>query len=133
MDKGVLISPYTLTLNTQNCSKDYKRSIYIPYHILDLVQQKKTKYSMEQPYMLPFLYCQYHACRCPGDLRSQRISRRGIDQISQNILALASEELTMTFICWSLSFFVDKNQYMYITPYIIWCLSDKNKTCISHL
>ena len=34
---------------------------------------------MEQPYMLPILYCQYHACWCPGDLSRQGISRHGID------------------------------------------------------
>ena len=48
---------------------------------------------MEQPYILPILYCQYHVCWCPGDLRSQGISRHGINQISWNITSLASEEL----------------------------------------
>ena len=48
---------------------------------------------MKQPYMLPILYYQYHACWWPGDLRSHGISRLGIDQISQKILSLASEEL----------------------------------------
>ena len=59
------------------------------YHILELVQQKKTKFTMEQPYMLPVLYCQYHAC-----WSRQGISRHGIDQISRNNPSLASEELT---------------------------------------
>ena len=48
---------------------------------------------MEQPYILAILYCQWYACWCPGDLRSQGNSRHGIDQISQNIPSLASEEL----------------------------------------
>ena len=50
---------------------------------------------MEEPYILPILYCQYHACWYPGDLRSQGISRHGIDQISQNIASLAPEELSI--------------------------------------
>ena len=49
---------------------------------------------MEQTYMLPILYYQYHDCECHGDLRSQGISKSGIDQISQNIPFLSSEELT---------------------------------------
>ena len=48
---------------------------------------------MEQAYILPIQCCQYHACWCAGDLRSQGISRHGIDQISRNILSLASKEL----------------------------------------
>ena len=48
---------------------------------------------MEQPYTLPILYFQYCACWCPGDFRSQGISRNSIDQISQNIPSLASDEL----------------------------------------
>ena len=46
-----------------------------------------------QHYMLAILYCQYHACWCSGDFRSQCISRHGIDPQSQNILSPASEEL----------------------------------------
>ena len=65
------------------------------YHILDFVKQKKTKFTMEQPYKLPILYCQYHVCWCPGQLRSQSISRYGMDQISQNIPSLVSEEITL--------------------------------------
>ena len=80
-----------LTLQMLNCFEFYKICIHILYHILDSVQQKKTKFIMEQPYMLPILYCQYHACWSPGDLRSQGISRHGINQISQNVLSLASE------------------------------------------
>ena len=47
--------------------------------------------------MLHTLYCQHHACWCPSDLRSQGISRHGIDHISRNIPSVASEELK--FIC----------------------------------
>ena len=35
-------------------------------------------------------HCQYHACSCPGNFRSQGISRHSIDQISKNIPSLAS-------------------------------------------
>ena len=45
--------------------------------------------------MLPILYCQYHACWCPGDLNHQGISRLGIDQISQNRLSLSSKVLIL--------------------------------------
>ena len=48
---------------------------------------------MEQTYMLPILYRQYHVCWCPGDLMSQGISRHDIYQISQNFPFLGSEEL----------------------------------------
>ena len=65
-------------LNMLNCFKDYKRRIHISYRILDFVQQRKTRFTMEQPYLLPILYCQYHACWCPGNLRSQGISRHGM-------------------------------------------------------
>ena len=54
------------------------------YQVLDFVQQKKTKVTMEQPYMLPILYCQYCACWCPGNLRSQGISRHSIDCAMNN-------------------------------------------------
>ena len=65
------------------------------YHILNFIQQTKTKFTMEHPHMLPILHCHYHACWWPGDLRSQGISRHCIDQINQNILSLASEELRL--------------------------------------
>ena len=74
-----------LTLNLLNCFKGYKICIHILYHTLDFVQQKKTKFTIEQPYMLPILWSQYHAGCCPGDLRSQGISRHGIDPKSRNI------------------------------------------------
>ena len=79
----------TLTHIMLNGFKDY---IIISYHILVFVQQKNTRFTMEQPDMLSILYCQYHSCWCPGDLRSQGISRHGIDEIIQNILSLAPEE-----------------------------------------
>ena len=44
-----------------NCFADYKRFIHISCHILDYVEQKKIKFTMEQPYMFPFLCWQYHA------------------------------------------------------------------------
>ena len=83
-----------LTLNMLNCWKDYKRCIHSLYHILDFVQQKKNRFIIKQPHMLPILYYQYHVSWCPGNLRNQGISRHGIDQISWNISSLASEELT---------------------------------------
>ena len=83
-----------VTLNMQNCFKEYKICIHILYHILDFVQQKKTKFTMEQPCMLFFLYCQYHGCWCSGYIRIS-ISRHGIDQMSQHIPSLASEELSI--------------------------------------
>ena len=64
----------------------------MPYNILNCVQQM-TKFPMEQPNMLFILYCQYHACWCPGELRSQGIIRHGINQISCNISPLVPEEL----------------------------------------
>ena len=73
--------------------KDYERCIHISIHIFEFVQQVKTKCTMQQPYMLPILYSQYHACWCPGDLRSQGISGHDIDHIRRNIPSLAIEEL----------------------------------------
>ena len=52
---------------------------------------------MEQPYVLFILYCQYHSCWCSGILRSQGISKHGIDQIRQNIPSLASEDIALTW------------------------------------
>ena len=66
--------------------------IHITYHILDIVQKKKTRFTMAQPYMVPIvLSIQFLLMAC--DLRSQGISRHGIDKISRNIPSLASEEL----------------------------------------
>ena len=53
---------------------------------------------MEQPFMLPILYCQYHACWFSDDLRNQGISRHGILPNEWNILSLASEELMLSVI-----------------------------------
>ena len=39
-----------------NCFKDYKICIHFAYHIFDFVQQKKAKFTMEQPYMVHILY-----------------------------------------------------------------------------
>ena len=55
-----------LTLNMLNCFKDFKRCIHTSYHIYNFVPQNLTGFIMEQPWMLPILYCEYHACRCPG-------------------------------------------------------------------
>ena len=104
-----LSGPMMVRLPTHICItrpqwvKDYKRCNHILYHILDFVQQKKTKFTMEQyyRYMLPILYCQCHFCWCHGDLRSQGISRHGIDQISLNVPSLASEELTSSVLCFA--------------------------------
>ena len=56
---------------------------------------KWGKSQWSNPYMLPILYCQYHACWCPGDLRSQGISRHDINPQSRNILSLATEEFIL--------------------------------------
>ena len=82
-----------LTFKVLNCFKDHRCS-HILYHILDFVQQTKTRFTIEQPHMLPTLYCQYHSCWCPGDLSRHGISRNGFDQISWNIPCLASEQST---------------------------------------
>ena len=71
------------------CFKDYKRCIHISYHILDCIQQKKPEFTKKQPYMLPTLYCQCHACWCPGSLKSTVASKHGIDQMNQNILSFS--------------------------------------------
>ena len=68
-----------LTLNMLNCFKDYQRCSHISYHTLEFLQHKKTKFTMEQPYMLLIPHWQYHACWYSGDFRSQGISRHGID------------------------------------------------------
>ena len=63
-------------LNMLNCFKDYKRYIHILNHIwLDPSIWNK---SLDQQYMLSVLHSQYCACWCPGDFRSQDISRHGI-------------------------------------------------------
>ena len=48
---------------------------------------------MEQPYMLPILCWQYHACWCSGNFGGQGISRHGINLQSQNIMFPESDGL----------------------------------------
>ena len=62
---------------------------------------------MEQPYILPILYCQYmyHAYWCHGNLGRQGINRHGINQMSQYILSPTSGELNtgikyLHALCW---------------------------------
>ena len=59
-----------------NYFKYYKRCIHISFHILDFIQQETRFTILEQPYILPILFCQCHSCWCLGDWRSQGISRR---------------------------------------------------------
>ena len=68
-----------LTPNMLDCFKDDKRCLHISYHILDFVHQKENRFTIEQPYMLPILYYQYHACWCSGDYRSHNFSKHDID------------------------------------------------------
>ena len=68
------------------------------FSIISFIQQKKTKFTIEQTYMLPILYWQYHACWCSGDFRSQGIGRHGIDPQSQNIPSPSSEELISSYV-----------------------------------
>ena len=51
------------------------------------------KLALEQQYMLSVLHSQHHACRCPGNFRSQGIRGCGIDPQRLNIPSPASEEL----------------------------------------
>ena len=92
LQSQTILSSESQELTCWTVFKDYERCIPLSYHILDFVLQKKTGFTMEQTYMLPILYCQYHSCWCPRNWRSQGISRHGIDQISRNIPSLASEE-----------------------------------------
>ena len=64
------------------------------YHILYFFQQK-IRFTIQQPYMLPILYCQYNYCWCPDDLRNHGISRHGIDPQNRNIPSLESEVLIL--------------------------------------
>ena len=92
-EKQSSIKLRVLILNMLNCFKDYKSCIHILYHTFYCIQQKKTIFTMKQPYMLVIIHYWYHACWCLGDLKTQAISRHGIDQININILYVASEEL----------------------------------------
>ena len=82
-----------LTLNMLNCFKNYERYIHILNRVLDLTWPKLMALTLEQQYMLSALHTQYHACWWSGDVRSQSISRHGIDPQSENIPSPASEEL----------------------------------------
>ena len=59
--------------------------------------------------MLSVVHSQYHGCWCPGDFRSQGISRHGIDPLSRNIPSPASEELTT--ICVGIRYMFLKNEF----------------------
>ena len=66
--------------------------------VLDSVQQKKTEFTTQQPYMSPIPYIQYHLRLWLGLLLNQGISRHGIGQICRSIPLLASEEwITIIF------------------------------------
>ena len=60
-----------------------------------------TRFTVELTYMLFIVYCQYHCCWGPGKLRSQGISRYGINQISRNILSLASKGFIYIYVKFS--------------------------------
>ena len=74
-----------ITLNMLIYFKHYKINSHIFNLILDLAWLKLMKLNLEQQYILSALHSQYHVCWCPGDFRSQGISRNGIDSQSQNI------------------------------------------------
>ena len=57
------------------------------FHIISWILFNRRRLK-SQPYLLPILYSQYHACWCPC------FSRHGIDQISQNIPSITSEQLS---------------------------------------
>ena len=54
-----------LKLNMRNYFKDDKGCIHIPYHILDFIHQKKTKFTMQQPYII--CYLSYTVNTMPAD------------------------------------------------------------------
>ena len=86
----VLLETRVLTLEMRNFLKNIK-DVFTFYIIACtyVVQQKKIKFTMEQPFMLSILYCQYHACWCLG----RGINWHGIDQVIRNSLTVASKEL----------------------------------------
>ena len=62
-----------LALNMLNCFKDYK--IYIHIHIISSVWfQRRRPNSHGSNLICCLSHCQYHACWCSGDFRSQGIS-----------------------------------------------------------
>ena len=73
---------------------------------------------------------QYHSCWCPGDFRSQGISRHGIGPQSQNIPSPAPEEFTNAGMCGTrqggFSKFICKGVcvlYWWTPPQISWAIS----------
>ena len=67
--------------------------LYWPEQTIEKPWPKLMQLSLEQQYS-SVLHSQCHACWCSGDLRSQGISKHGIDPQSGNIPFQASEELT---------------------------------------
>ena len=53
---------------------------------------------MEQPYMLPILYCQYHGCWCHGDMAMQVTSSHDINYLKWAI-ALSALGVNLKKIC----------------------------------
>ena len=81
--------------NMLNCFKDYSRCIHISCHVSDFVQPKKTKFTMDQPYML----LNYPILTIPCLLMLWRLYEPGHHQAwywpqSRNIPSPASEEYT---------------------------------------
>ena len=101
--KCMLCSTNTiLTVNMLNCFKYFETyvNIYLKMysHFVSYLGYCSTEETpMVQPYMLPILYCHYHACWCSGDLSRQGINMYGIDQMSRNIPSLVWEELRSQF------------------------------------
>ena len=66
-----------------DCLKDHQRCIHISNHILHFVQQKKTKFILQQHNMLPTICCQYHACWCPGSMYVPNTHEYSVSGISK--------------------------------------------------
>ena len=84
-----MISTIMFDMSTHNfaCRQEH----YISY--LGFCSPEEDNWAMEQPDLLPILYCQYHAYWCSDDFMSHGISRHGIDLQSQNIPSPAPEQL----------------------------------------
>ena len=80
-----------LAFNMLNCSHIIKD--VFTFRIILFVQQKMTRFIIQQRYMLSIMYCLHHSCWCPGNLMNQGIRKHGIDQISRNTPFLVSTEL----------------------------------------
>ena len=117
-----------LTISMLNCLNDHERYIHISYHILDCVQQKKATFTIEQPYILPILYCQYHSYWCPGDVKSQG-SRHGIDQISQSnkINKTTQRNKMHIYINWIHCIFVNKIRQSPKLFVLVWKIQIKSQ------